>query len=1232
MDGTGAGPGGLQLTVFGGLVARRAGRELDLGGPRQRSVLARLLVARGAALTPARLADDVWDGDPPPSSTSALQAYLSRLRRALDPQRGPDSTAALVRTPVGYALQLPEDAVDLWRFERLVDHATASPLEQALPLLEQALALHRAPALQEWAGSRWADQEASRVGELRAVAAERLVAGRLELSVADQAGVLVPELESLVAQEPLREERWRLLALALYRGARQSDALLALRRARRVLREELGVDPGPALRELEAAVLDQDPRLLPAPRPPVRAAGPEGPPGPPGPAAGPPASALAERDGEVGQLRLALGEALSSSGATVLVEGPAGIGKSRLLQEAGHLARGERAQVLTARASALEAAFAFGVVRQLFEPLLVDPRQREGLLRGPAAPAAAVFDAATAPGDRAGRQDEQPDGRPGAPAQGAFGALHALYWLVVGLSSQAPLVLVVDDLQWADTSSLRFLAYLAHRLDGLPVLLVTAVRTGEQGLDAPVIAEIAAHPGTRVLRPAPLSGAAVAGVVRERLGEPDPLFTAACHRSTGGNPLLLRQVLRALQADGARPDSAHTDRVIAIGSRAVAGVVLLRLSRLAPGCDRLARAVAVLGDEQPLVAAAAMAGLDVPAAALAADVLAAAEIFREGHPLAFVHPLVREAVYRGVPAGERALAHEAAADVLGAHGASAEQVAAHLLHAPPRGRPQAAATLRQAARVAAGRGAPESAVLYLVRALEEVPEEPDRTGALLEVGELEQLTDGAAAIGHLREALARARSAPERARTAVRLVFTLVMAGPRGEAVDLARAERAALPVGPDGAGDAELDDHRQALDALARIASFMHGYEAMWAGDDLPEPTGDGPGARMLAVAVAWELHVTAGDLQRCARLCRWALEGEVLVAADPGLFWVIAVMTLELLGQDVEATWDDALQRAQAQGSVISAMGVLLWRGRARWSAGDLREAEHLLGAHDDIGARWAPHAIGITYARAFLAGVALDRGHLPRARELVEAARRGARAGDGAHFGVEAAAALALAEGRPREALDLLDPLTRRPPVTVPAWYGWRPLRARALAALGHPGEAAAVLREELALARAGGSARCTGQALRLLAEVAVDGAEALLREAVAVLTASTARLELARAQAALAAVVEAGDPREAAALRRSALELAEDCGAESLHRELTDLVRGGDADAAQAVRARRHRRLCATEDRAARLLAQGTDVHGIAAALFLTPVAVHGLLQQVKSTLQVQDDEDLAAALP
>jgi predicted ATPase len=223
-------------------------------------------------------------------------------------------------------------------------------------------------------------------------------------------------------------------------------------------------------------------------------------------------------------------------------------------------------------------------------------------------------------------------------------------------------------------------------------------------------------------------------MVARRLGEPvAPLFAAACHRTTSGNPLLLRQLLRALETDGVRPDASHADLVVAVGSRAVSSIVLMRLRRLPAEVHAVARSAAVLGDGARLQALAALSGLSETATASALSVLTRAEIVKDEQPLAFVHPLVREAIYRDLSAPERALRHERAAQVLSESGASAEQVASHVLLAPSRGHNDSVAVLLSAARTASERGASDSAETYLRRALDETPDENERRDVLLEL-------------------------------------------------------------------------------------------------------------------------------------------------------------------------------------------------------------------------------------------------------------------------------------------------------------------------------------------------------------------------------------------------------------------------------------------------------------------------------------------------------------------
>jgi DNA-binding SARP family transcriptional activator len=362
--------GGLSIAVLGELGARIDGRVLDLGGRRQRAVLALLVLARGDVVPSDGLVDALWGAQASPTAVGALQAYVSNLRRQLEPGRAARSPGTvIVSEGPGYALRVDRDAVDAWRFERVVQQSsTLTEPAREVTALSAALALWRGPAFADYAGTPWVEAEAARLTALRALARERLLAARL--SRGDSA-VLVPEIEALVAEEPLREERWRLLVLALYRAHRQGEALAALRRARAVLAEELGVDPGPALRQLEADVLAQSPALQEPPRP---------------------------------------------------------------------------------------------------------------------ASAVSVFDVAA----------EQSQPQP----EGSLAVLHGLYWLTLNLTTERPLVLAIDDLQWCDSGSLRFLAYLVGRLQGVPVLIVATLRTGEphanEALREPAVAAAAvARPAIR---------------------------------------------------------------------------------------------------------------------------------------------------------------------------------------------------------------------------------------------------------------------------------------------------------------------------------------------------------------------------------------------------------------------------------------------------------------------------------------------------------------------------------------------------------------------------------------------------------------------------------------------------------------------------------------------------------------------------------------------------------------
>jgi AAA ATPase domain len=234
---------------------------------------------------------------------------------------------------------------------------------------------------------------------------------------------------------------------------------------------------------------------------------------------------LLERKRELLELDRLVGAARAGHGRLALIEGPAGIGKTRLLDEARLRAEAARVRVLTVRGGELERDFGFGIARQLLEPVLAraDRDMRTRLVAGAARLAEPAF--ATVPGGDVGAPD---------PTQAT---LHGLYWLVANLAELSPLLLSVDDVQWADRPSLRFLIHLARRLDGLAVVVALATRTGEEVGEARLLQALLLEAGTPVLRPKELSEEAVAAMVAAELGEgAGPMLSSACHAATGGNP------------------------------------------------------------------------------------------------------------------------------------------------------------------------------------------------------------------------------------------------------------------------------------------------------------------------------------------------------------------------------------------------------------------------------------------------------------------------------------------------------------------------------------------------------------------------------------------------------------------------------------------------------------------------------------------------------------------------
>ena len=924
---------------------------------------------------------------------------------------------------------------------------------------------------------------------------------------------------------------------------------------------------------------------------------------------------LVERERELDVLQRLVDGAGAGRGSVVLIEGPAGIGKSGLLAELRAAATGAGVRVLTARAGELERDFPFGVVRQLFDPALADPATRERWMAEAAASAGAVFGAPSATGDAAAQD-------------ASFSALHGLHWLAVNATADGPLVLAIDDLHCCDRASLRFLAYLARRLDGLPVVVAATLRTGEPDTDLALVSEFTSDPDTTLLRPGPLTPGAVAVLVGARLGvDADPAFCDACSEATGGNPLLLRQLLSALEDDGVRPDAVHVGVVRDTGPRAASRGVLVRLARLPDGAIAVARAVAVLGESATLPTVASLAGMDEAAAASSIADLARTEILTPGPPLAFVHPLVRDAVHRELQPGERELAHDRAARLLMETGASADQVAAHLLHVPCRGEAWVAELLTDAARSANRRGAPESAAAYFRRALAEPPAPELVPPLLFELGLTAWAMEGNEAIPNLQRAFTAQTDPLFRGLAGFGLARTYLFSDTPRRCREIAAKVLEGLPP--------ELDDLGLALRALDAFALHWGG-----GGDASPGrlaeyrvvPPGAGLGARMLASMAVFDAMLAVEPAADCAAWAKDILDDGSLIAGDPGLFVVAPILTLAVADQSTVAVWDDFATTAHRNGSAFSVLTLNIWSGYTQLLCGELAEAEYSIreGLHQGVLWGLGPGS-NMAYAEAFLALTRAERGNIAGARAALPAMPPDDDVSDGGNHARSAHAAVLLLEGRPEEALALTVPMEGLTRQRHPLWNPWRSLRAQALHALGDTTEAIELARAELDIARGSGADNLVGRGLRIVGELrGADGVDEL-REACALLARSTARSEHARALVGLGAALRAARaPTEAREPLRLGLDLADRCGADGLaERARSELYATGSRPRTTAMAG--VEALTARERRVADLVAGGATNRDVAQALYVTPKTVEVHLSNTYRKLGIRSRRELAGAL-
>ncbi|GAA4967463.1 hypothetical protein GCM10023205_35490 [Yinghuangia aomiensis] len=712
------------IRVLGSCAAERDGEAVPLGGRRQRAVLARLIAARGQVVSVDRLVDDLWQEAAPAQAVTSLQAYVSNLRRLLEPGRAPRTPAKLlVSSPPGYALHLPDGAVDAWRFERLLDEARAAhetDPHAAQRQLTEALELWQGPAYAEFADDPWAAAEVLRLAELRVVARELRVAAQLR---GGDAALSVADAEILTRDEPLREEGWRLHALALWAAGRQADALATLRRARAVLADEVGLDPGPALVALEEAVLTQDAEVLRTATSAGRAAGPERPatrpprngtpgsgsrapatesavphavrnsPEPPAapdrtPQASPPAAFLG-RDTELRNFAAAADRALVAGPGFALLTGEAGLGKSALLRRLGaHLATDEAdpdwlvAVGRTTDAEGAPPAWPWVEALQTIAAVSPPPAQLAPILapllgetdadaagKAPAEAPAEVHTAAHSTPSAGIHHNDAPAGR--------FHLHRAVLAWLTAAADRRPVALFLDDLHWADAETLALLTTLTELPSGTRLLVVAAYRPDEA--DARLADALAALARTSPLRVAlpGLPAEAVAGTVAEIVraaGAPpvDAATVAALAERTGGNPFYVRESAQLLVGEGA---------LVALSDvpDGVRDVLRRRLARLPDQAVAVLRLAAAVGRESDVdvVADAADVDEDAVLAALEAGIIAG--LLTEPAPgrVRFVHALVRDTLLADVSRLRAARMHARIAASLEAFGSSDVTALAH---------------------------------------------------------------------------------------------------------------------------------------------------------------------------------------------------------------------------------------------------------------------------------------------------------------------------------------------------------------------------------------------------------------------------------------------------------------------------------------------------------------------------------------------------------------------------
>ncbi|GAB3655986.1 LuxR family transcriptional regulator [Actinocorallia lasiicapitis] len=930
---------------------------------------------------------------------------------------------------------------------------------------------------------------------------------------------------------------------------------------------------------------------------------------------------LLERREELHMIDDLLDRSAQGGGGGILLLGPAGIGKTSLLGAALVRAETREHRVMSASGSTLRKDTAFGLLLDAFGAALegIPREERAAMFAGAAASAAPLFD----------RADSREHG-------GEFELLHGLFWLMLNLGRGAPVLLLLDNLQLADESSLRFLAFTQNRLENERAALLCATRPESHSAAAQRLLDLMiTHPASRVRRPRPLSRSATGELIADRCGlAPGEEFLSACHHETGGNPLYVSELVRGLSDQGLTPVDELAERVTTIGSSAISWRVSQELARLTGAAKATATALAALGPDADLQRISEVTGLTMDDVLVASSELEAAHLVRgpaagTAGPPEFTHPLLLETVYSLLSQEEAVRIHRAATDALSESGATPEEISAHLLRAG-RPRPADLPILVEAAKTSTRRGALGAANIFLRHALQAEQPAAGRLALLLEAALIASQVDMAGTLELVDEAFELTDDPLTRA----------ALAGMAGTVAPwLARADLIELVVRCAEGLPPEADDLRRRLESiLLGIPQMLPGWDHL-----LPRleaarkllPSSSVEGALLEAMIASWDMQAAHPQ----------AFQRASTALANPGFRSAVARGALSGTPAFIVAFHDEPkrgiraysalIHEAQLVGSLSTLAFTQMWRGSGWHRIGQLAEAAEDFGYALEAE-RLAPSGPVLEASLGMLAAVRIDQGDLEDAERLLR--RSDELPPDSGVFYYSAHAWALLHFARERYADALRNALSARQRYAMgggrnPAVLACRGIAALSLHRLGRHDEAVEVAATELVIAREWGRPGALGRSLRVNGLVCADrdGRRELLRESARILEGTDYLLDLAETLCVLGEdELDSGDLDAVQEYLGRSLDLAHRCGANLLtERARRALRRAGYRPRRTALTGPKS--LTPSESRVAELAARGQTNREIAQSLFVTVKTVEVHLSNAYRKLQISKRSQIEAEL-